>query len=98
MTSISRRSFLGVSGAAATLIGAGAVGGRAQAAAIPEAPSQTSPLMQPPLFPSTGPTRTPSFVALSARLPVMPELGKMITPAETISSMRSLRLNRAALL
>ena len=59
MTSISRRNFLGVSGAVATLIGTATVSGRTQAAAIPEAPSQTSPLMQPPLFPSTGPDYQP---------------------------------------
>jgi manganese oxidase len=59
MTSISRRNFLGASGTVATLIGAAAVSGRAQAAAIPEAPIQTSPLMQPPLFPSTGPDYQP---------------------------------------
>jgi FtsP/CotA-like multicopper oxidase with cupredoxin domain len=59
MTSISRRNFLGASGAAATLLGATAVSGRAQAAAIPEAPTQSSPLMQPPLFPTGGPDYQP---------------------------------------
>ena len=59
MTSISRRNFLGASGAAATLLGATAVSGRAQAAAIPEASTQSSPLMQPPLFPTGGPDYQP---------------------------------------
>ena len=48
---ISRRNLLGAS---AVLAGAAAVSGRAQAAAIPEAVTQTSPAMQPPLVPSTG--------------------------------------------
>ena len=38
-----------------------------------------------------------SFFALSARLTVMPEPGKTTTPVGRISSMRSLRLNGAAL-
>ena len=59
MTSISRRNFLGASGAAAALVGAEAVSGRAQAAAVPEAPTQASPLMQPPLFPTSGPDYQP---------------------------------------
>jgi FtsP/CotA-like multicopper oxidase with cupredoxin domain len=54
---ISRRNFIASSGL--TLIGAAAVSGRAQAAAIPEAPIQDSPLMQPPLHPSTGPDYQP---------------------------------------
>ena len=59
MTSISRRNFLGASGAAVALVGAEAVSGRAQAAAVPEAPTQASPLMQPPLFPTSGPDYQP---------------------------------------
>ena len=35
------------------------VSGRAAAASIPEAPIQTSPLMQPPLFPRSGPNYQP---------------------------------------
>ena len=54
--SVSRRSFLGASGLA--LVSAAAVSGRA-AAAIPEAPTQSSPLMQPPLVPTTGPDYQP---------------------------------------
>jgi manganese oxidase len=49
---LSRRRFVGASGLA--LIGAAAVSGRVQAAAIPEAATQKSPLMQPPLFPQSG--------------------------------------------
>jgi FtsP/CotA-like multicopper oxidase with cupredoxin domain len=49
---IERRRFLQTSGLA--LIGATAVRGRAQAAAIPEAPVQSSPLTQPPLAPQSG--------------------------------------------
>jgi len=47
---VTRRSLLG----AAALIGAGAVSGRVQAAAIPEAPTMTEATMQPPLVPKTG--------------------------------------------
>ncbi|OCC04609.1 copper oxidase [Labrys sp. WJW] len=47
---VSRRSLLG----AAALIGAGAISGRAQAAAIPEAPTMKEAGMQPPLVPATG--------------------------------------------
>jgi FtsP/CotA-like multicopper oxidase with cupredoxin domain len=54
---VSRRSFLANSGLA--LIGASAVTGRSAAAAIPEAPIQTSPGMQPPLFPKSGPEYQP---------------------------------------
>ncbi len=57
--SISRRNFLGASGAAATLIGATAVSGRVQAAALPEAATMTEATMQPPLFPTTGPDYQP---------------------------------------
>jgi manganese oxidase len=49
---IERRRFLQTSGLA--LLGAAAVSGRAQAAAIPEAAVQSSPLMQPPLAPQSG--------------------------------------------
>ncbi len=59
MTDITRRNFLGASTAAAALISATAVSGRAQAASIPEAPTQTSPLMQPPLYPASGPDYQP---------------------------------------
>ena len=51
----SRRGFLGT----AALIGAGAVSGRAQAAAIPEAPTMDKAVMQPPLYPSSGPHYQP---------------------------------------
>ncbi|MGE0748640.1 MAG: multicopper oxidase family protein, partial [Rhodospirillales bacterium] len=47
---VTRRNLLG----AAALIGAGAVSGRVQAAAIPEAPTMTAATMQPPLVPKTG--------------------------------------------
>ena len=50
---ISRRNLIGSS---AMLAGAAAVSGRVQAAAIPEAVTSTSPAMQPPLVPSSGPT------------------------------------------
>ena len=49
---ISRRTLLASSGLA--LVGAAAV-----KAGIPEAPTQTSPLMQAPLFPSSGPSYQP---------------------------------------
>ena len=54
---LSRRSFIGASGLA--LVSAAAVSGRVAAAAIPEAPTQSSPLMQPPLIPTTGPDYQP---------------------------------------
>jgi FtsP/CotA-like multicopper oxidase with cupredoxin domain len=53
---ISRRGLLG---SAAVLAGAGLVSGRAQAAAIPEAPTTSSPKMQPPLMPTSGPDYQP---------------------------------------
>jgi manganese oxidase len=53
---ISRRGFLGT---AAVLAGASAVGGRVQAASIPEAPSTNTNTMQPPLFPTSGPQYQP---------------------------------------
>jgi FtsP/CotA-like multicopper oxidase with cupredoxin domain len=48
----SRRNFL--QGSAVAFASVAAVSGRAQAAAIPEAPSQSSPAMQPPLAPTNG--------------------------------------------
>jgi FtsP/CotA-like multicopper oxidase with cupredoxin domain len=54
---ISRRSFLASSSLA--LVSATQVSGRAAAAAIPEAPIQTSPTMQPPLYPHSGPDYQP---------------------------------------
>lgn len=55
---VSRRSFIGASGAAA-LISASVVSGRVQAASIPEAPTMKQPLMQPPLHPASGPDYRP---------------------------------------
>jgi len=49
---LSRRNFL--AGSAVTLIGATAVSGRIEAAAIPEAPTNDSPAMKPPLPPASG--------------------------------------------
>jgi FtsP/CotA-like multicopper oxidase with cupredoxin domain len=49
---LSRRNFL--TGSAIALVSATAVSGRAQAAAIPEAPTTTSPAMQPPVSPPEG--------------------------------------------
>jgi len=49
---LSRRNFL--AGSAITLVSAAAVSGRAQAAAIPEAPTYTSPAMRPPKAPASG--------------------------------------------
>ena len=46
--------------AAALLAGAGAVSGRAQAAAIPEAPTTRTNTMQPPLFRRVGRIISPS--------------------------------------
>src|SRR5712672_3369909 len=51
----SRRQFMGT----ATLIGAGAVMGRLEAASIPEAPTMDKAVMQPPLHPSSGPDYRP---------------------------------------
>ncbi len=53
---ISRRKLLGAS---AVLASTAAVSGRAQAAAIPEAVTTSSPSMQPPLVPSSGPEYQP---------------------------------------
>jgi len=54
---VSRRNFLATSGLA--LAGVTQVTGRVAAASIPEAPSQASPSMQPPLHPSSGPEYNP---------------------------------------
>jgi FtsP/CotA-like multicopper oxidase with cupredoxin domain len=48
----SRRSFLSTSGLA--LAGVSQVSGRTAAAGIPEAATQSSPALQPPLYPSSG--------------------------------------------
>ncbi|RYF65323.1 MAG: twin-arginine translocation signal domain-containing protein, partial [Comamonadaceae bacterium] len=53
---LSRRNFLGT---ATALAGAAAVTGRAQAAAIPEAPTMEKATMQPPLHPTSGPDYNP---------------------------------------
>lgn len=53
---ISRRNLIGSS---ALLVGAAAISGRVQAAGIPEAAIASSPAMQPPLFPSSGPDYQP---------------------------------------
>jgi manganese oxidase len=53
-----RRGFLGTSGAA--LVGAGMIGqAQARITSVPEAPTQTSATMQPPLMPSSGPDYQP---------------------------------------
>lgn len=54
---INRRSFIATSGIA--LAGIAEVSGRAAFASVPEAPTQTSPLMQPPLVPKSGPDYNP---------------------------------------
>jgi FtsP/CotA-like multicopper oxidase with cupredoxin domain len=56
MTMISRRNLIGSS---ALLVGAAAISGRVQAAGIPEAAIATSPAMQPPIYPSSGPDYQP---------------------------------------
>ncbi|MBO0754242.1 MAG: copper oxidase [Bradyrhizobiaceae bacterium] len=53
---LSRRNLLG---AGAVLVSANTISGRAQAAAIPEAPTTGTNTMQPPLFPSGGPDYQP---------------------------------------
>ena len=53
---ISRRNLIT---SAAVLAGASTVSGRVQAAAIPEAPTTDKSTMQPPLFPSSGPSYQP---------------------------------------
>src|SRR3954470_8715697 len=52
----SRRGFLG---SATVLASAGVVSGRVQAAGIPEAATNSSATMQPPLKPSSGPAYQP---------------------------------------
>jgi hypothetical protein len=49
---LSRRNFL--TGSAVALVGVFMISGRAQAAAIPEAPTTSSTAMQPPLPPPAG--------------------------------------------
>src|ERR1700675_3750412 len=49
---LSRRNFL--TSSAVVLTGAAMISGRSQAAAIPEAPTNASPAMQPPLVPTNG--------------------------------------------
>jgi manganese oxidase len=51
-TMLSRRNFL--TGSAVALVSASMLSGRAQAAAVPEAPTTSSPAMQPPLPPPAG--------------------------------------------
>ena len=63
----SRRGFLATSGLA--LANVAQVSGRAAAAAVPEAPTQASPLMQPPLFPSSGPDYQPVITLNGWTLP-----------------------------
>ncbi len=54
---VNRRNFIASSGIA--LVGVTQVSGRAAFASLPEAPTQTSPLMQPPLVPKSGPDYNP---------------------------------------
>src|SRR5690349_4477185 len=54
---LSRRSFLTTSGLA--LAGVSQISGRPAAAAMPEAVTQSSPVMQPPLPPSVGQSYQP---------------------------------------
>src|SRR5262245_34877691 len=54
---LSRRNFL--TGSAVALVGASVITGRAQAAAIPEAPTTSSNTMQPPLPPPAAPDYQP---------------------------------------
>ncbi len=54
---ISRRTFLATSGLA--LAGVSQISGRVAAASIPEAVTQGSAIMQPPLYPSSGPSYQP---------------------------------------
>jgi FtsP/CotA-like multicopper oxidase with cupredoxin domain len=64
---ISRRTFLATSGLA--LAAVSQVSGRFAAAAIPEAPTQGSPLMQPPLVPTSGPEYRPAVTLNGWSLP-----------------------------
>ena len=54
---VNRRNFIATSGLA--LVGAAQVSGRTAFANVPEAATQTSPLMQPPAMPSSGPNYRP---------------------------------------
>jgi len=63
---LSRRNFISGS---AVLVSAAAVSGRAQAAAIPEAPSMSSSAMQPPLPPSHGQDYQPTVTLNGWTLP-----------------------------
>jgi len=63
---ISRRTLIGSS---ALLVGAAAVSGRVQAAGIPEAVTATSPAMQPPPAPSSGPDFQPVITLNGWSLP-----------------------------
>ena len=55
---LSRRNFMVATGGLAVM-NVGLVSGRAAAASIPEAVTQPSPLMQPPLYPASGPDYQP---------------------------------------
>ena len=55
---LSRRNFMVATGGLAAM-NVGLVSGRAAAANIPEAATQGSPLMQPPLYPASGPEYQP---------------------------------------
>jgi manganese oxidase len=64
---LSRRNF--IAGSAVALVGATMVNGRAQVAAIPEAPSTSSANMQPPLPPSHGQDYQPTVTLNGWTLP-----------------------------
>jgi len=64
---LSRRNF--VTGSAVALVGAAMVSGRAQAAAIPEAPTNDSPAMQPPIPPASGQDYQPTVTLNGWTLP-----------------------------
>ncbi len=66
-SSLSRRAFLASSSFAVASVAQ--VTGRAAAASIPEAPIQTSPLMQPPLYPQSGPEYQPVVTVNGWTLP-----------------------------
>ena len=59
MPSLSRRGFIGSGTGGLALIGASAISGRVQAAALPEAPIMTDASMRPPLTPHAGPDYQP---------------------------------------
>lgn len=63
---LSRRGFIG---SAAILAGVTAVSGRVRAAAIPEAPMMEKAVMQPPLFPTSGPEYRPTVTLNGWTLP-----------------------------